>query len=162
MSFCNLSSQEPLRVSLGLMVQWVEAGKAIGVEVAKLALFWVTETSRKGGESFSPCLDHRTKVLICEKDKQVVQTELAVCKGSSCLASNLFCFLSGIFVTLLFVAAWRFVSLLTLSRVPIVGKPVEVSLIDPKVVSSPLTVEDGSETDSEVASARLRARALRG
>ena len=144
------------------MVQWVEAGKAIGVELAKLALFWITETSRKGGDSFSPCIDHRTKVLVCEKDKQVVQTELAACKGSSCLASNLFWFLSGIFVTLVFVATWRFISLLNLSTAPVVGKPVETSVIDPKVLSTPLTVEDGSESDPEVASARLRARALRG
>ena len=144
------------------MVQWVEAGKAIGVELAKLALFWITETSRKGGDSFSPCIDHRTKVLVCEKDKQVVQTELAACKGSSCLASNLFWFLAGIFVTLVFVATWRFISLLNLSTAPVVGKPVEISVIDPKVLSTPLTVEDGSESDPEVASARLRARALRG
>ena len=94
------------------MVQWVEAGKALGVELAKLALFWVTETSRKGGDSIPSCLDHSTKFLLCEKDKQVVQTELAVCKGSNCLASNLACFLCGILVSVVIVVSWRFLSYL--------------------------------------------------
>ena len=144
------------------MVQWVEAGKALGVELAKLALFWVTETSRKGGDSIPSCLDHSTKFLLCEKDKHIVQTELAVCKGSNCLASNLACFLGGILVALVILLRWKFVNYLPHHSSSVVGKPVEVAVVDPKVLSAPLVVDDGWEGEEEVASARRRARALRG